>query len=280
MNTETRRAVGFDLDGVLIVNPFDSCVVPRLERLLASAPKLAGLDAQEVSQRVRGAIRSGWQRRMATEDLASAYDWDAIYLEAAVEFGLPSVASSGINVSGWVEECCAAGGHIRALPGAAELLERLAIAGSRLVVISNGYAPYQEPVLRALGLFDFFDAVVTPDRVGYAKPDRRIFEAAGHLDVFVGDTLLHDILGARQAGIEAVWVNPALPADLAVQTPRQRAASPQLEALVRTSLAATPFASFHPEADAKSCLPAAVVTGMSEVADVVLASGAAATAQR
>lgn len=273
-------AFGFDLDGVLMVNPFDSCVVPRLERLLAASTSMIGLERQEVSIRVRGAIRRGWQQRMATGDLAAAYDWDAIYLQAAAELGAHEEAQASIDVGLWVRDCCAEGGHIEALPGAEEMLARLAAAGARLVVISNGYATYQEPVLERLGLLKYFDEVVTPDRVGYAKPDRRIFQAAGRLDAFVGDTLVHDVLGARQAGIPAVWVLPTLPPDMAVLSPLERAASPHLDALLAASLGASLHTGFHPEADPDSCRPSAVVQSLPEVADLLLTAPWSAVAQR
>src|SRR5690606_19699282 len=246
---------------------------------LAASPLLTGLEPKEVATRVRGAIRRGWQQRMATGDLAAAYDWDAIYRQAAAELGAHGAAQA-IDVGLWVRECCAEGGYIEALPGAAEMLGRLAAAGARLVVISNGYAPYQEPVLEQLGLLEHFDEVVTPDRVGYAKPDPRIFEAAGRLDAFVGDTLVHDVLGARQAGIAAVWVQPSLSADLAALSPLERALSPDLEALLHASLTASPHSSFHPEADSASCRPSAVVRSMSEVADLLLADMGPAAVQR
>jgi HAD superfamily hydrolase (TIGR01549 family) len=280
VENQDRPAFGFDLDGVLMVNPFDTCVVPRLERLLAASAAMAGLGDAEVSQRVRGAIRRGWQERMATGDLAAAYDWDAIYLQAAEELLAPLDARSVVDVGQWVRECCAEGGHIRALPGAEEMLARLSDAGARLVVISNGYAPYQEPVLEALGLLRYFDEVVTPDRVGYAKPDARIFQAAGHLDAFVGDTLVHDMLGARRAGIDAVWVQPSLPPVLAKLGPRERAASPHSASLVRASLRASAHTRFHPEADEDSCRPDAVVASMSEVADLLVATRNLAAAQQ
>lgn len=215
---------------------------------------------------------------MATGDLAAAYDWDAIYIEVAEELEAPIDVNSAIDVGLWVRECCAEGDHVRALPGVGEMLAELSSAGARLVVISNGYAPYQEPVLEWLGLLDYFAEVVTPDRVGYAKPDKRIFAAAGRLDAFVGDTLVHDVLGARQAGIAAIWVQPSLPPSLAALSPLERAASPDLDSLLSASLSASPHSRYHPEANVDSCRPAAVVGTMSEAADLLLATMSQATA--
>jgi len=65
-----------------------------------------------------------------------------------------------------------------------------------------------------LDLDSSFRHFVVSDSVGYAKPDRRIFEHACNLAgvapreaVFVGDRLDVDIAGAKSAGMRAVWFN-------------------------------------------------------------------------
>ena len=262
--------VGFDLDGVLIRNPFETCVLPRLEELLSSTPGARALGEETIGNAVRRRVGAGWRARMATGDLASAYDWDAIYREVAVALGADPERCGNIDVAAWVRECCGLDGHIAALPGAPELLSGLVAAGHRLVVISNGYAAYQEPVLAALGLLPHFAEVVTPEKVGHAKPDPRIFAAAGHLDVFVGDTLVHDVLGARQAGIYSVWVASHLPAGLSGKGPIERANDPEIVGVIRSSLTTSPHTSFHPEADEHSCRPDAVVSDMYEAAALLL----------
>lgn len=270
MNVREPLNVGFDLDGVLIRNPFETCVLPRLEALLSSTPAAQELGEESVGNAVRRRVGAGWRARMATGDLASAYDWDAIYREVAVDLGADPGRLADIDVAAWVRECCGMDGHIASLPGASELLMGLESAGHRLVVISNGYAAYQEPVLAALGLLPHFDEVVTPESVGHAKPDPRIFAAAGPLDVFVGDTLVHDVLGARQAGIFTVWVSSRLPTGLASLDPLERAGDPAILDVIRGSLTTSPHASYHPEADEHSCRPDAVVRDMYEASELLL----------
>ncbi len=262
-------AVGFDLDGVLMRNPFETCVVPRLAELLKATPGLSDLDEQEATLAVRRRVSGGWQRRMEVGDLVAAYDWDGIYREVAAELGGDPKLASRIDVAGWVADCCGPGGHIAALPGAREALSGLAELGARLVVVTNGFAAYQEPVLSRLGLLPYFDAVVTPERAGAAKPQRRIFTAAGPLDLFVGDTLVHDVLGARSADIASAWVRPRLPQELAPLLPEERAAHPSLPALLERSLAASPHRRFHPEADLDNCRPDYVLGRVDEVVGVV-----------
>jgi len=87
-------------------------------------------------------------------------------------------------------------------------LERLR-AKYRLFALSNGNAD-----LERCGIAHLFDGHVTASAAGAAKPDARIF---AHLlrtagvppsDVLhVGDDPLADVVGAAQAGMQAVWLN-------------------------------------------------------------------------
>jgi 2-haloalkanoic acid dehalogenase type II len=78
-----------------------------------------------------------------------------------------------------------------------------------LVSLSNGNAD-----LERVGLREFFRAVVSAREFGVGKPDPRIFHAAaGAVEVqrgqvlHVGDDATLDVLGALNAGMQAVWVN-------------------------------------------------------------------------
>lgn len=79
----------------------------------------------------------------------------------------------------------------------------------RLLAVTNGNAS-----LEKIGADDLFHDVIYAERVGAAKPDHRIFDAAvkaGGADardtLHVGDHPEYDVHGARQAGLAAVWVN-------------------------------------------------------------------------
>jgi 2-haloalkanoic acid dehalogenase type II len=80
-----------------------------------------------------------------------------------------------------------------------------------LVSLSNGNADLQR-----VGLAPFFRAAVSAREFGVGKPDPRIFHAAaGAVDVVphevlhVGDDATLDVMGALNAGMQAVWVNRA-----------------------------------------------------------------------
>ncbi len=78
-----------------------------------------------------------------------------------------------------------------------------------LVALSNGNAD-----VHRVGLGSYFRAAVSAQAFGVAKPDPRIFhEAAARVGVaasavlHIGDDAALDIQGAREAGMQCVWIN-------------------------------------------------------------------------
>ena len=104
-----------------------------------------------------------------------------------------------------------------AAPGSYEVLNDLQQRGVRLGLISNtGTTPGAtfRQSLKSLGLLDYFDVLTFSDEVGLAKPSPRIFhltlEQLGVTPgraIHVGDTLEHDIAGAKAAGMGSLWIN-------------------------------------------------------------------------
>jgi putative hydrolase of the HAD superfamily len=99
------------------------------------------------------------------------------------------------------------------MPGAKELLEYLSDK-YKLHIISNGFYDAQRLKLQSSEIDVYFDRVITSDKVGAAKPDKRIFEEAvksinarKRESVFVGDNLENDFLGAMKSGIDQIWYN-------------------------------------------------------------------------
>ena len=101
-----------------------------------------------------------------------------------------------------------------AVAGAIALLEALRAAGVPVTIVTNNGTSEQRGKLTGCGLADLIHALVTSEDVGVSKPDVRIFEHALALTatpaddaVMFGDAWATDIVGARQAGIRAVWFN-------------------------------------------------------------------------
>ncbi len=99
-------------------------------------------------------------------------------------------------------------------PQALPLLEALKSRGFHLGVISNAA---DEDNTQALidkgGIRPYLEFIMSSAAFGRRKPDRRIFEAAlkhfrlpAEHAVMVGDTYEADIIGAKGAGMHAIWI--------------------------------------------------------------------------
>lgn len=93
--------------------------------------------------------------------------------------------------------------------GAEECCRRLRVAGIRLAVVSN-WDVRLRPLLRDLGIADWFDTIVVSAEEGVEKPDPEIFHrACQRLGVepaaalMIGDSPKNDVEGARAAGLDA-----------------------------------------------------------------------------
>lgn len=99
------------------------------------------------------------------------------------------------------------------MPHATDILDYLT-QYYRLAVITNGFEEIQHQKLTAGSLHPYFDHIITSQKAGYKKPSREIFDCALQLNgvtnmeaVMVGDNLITDIGGARNASIDAVFLN-------------------------------------------------------------------------
>ncbi len=93
----------------------------------------------------------------------------------------------------------------------ADVLPALAYLASRfpIIVVSNGNAD-----VARMGLGAHFCGDVSAHKMGFGKPDPRIFHAAAHAAgvaphevLHVGDDPLLDVLGGLDAGMQTAWVN-------------------------------------------------------------------------
>lgn len=102
----------------------------------------------------------------------------------------------------------------RPIPGALQVLDALRGEG-RIAVVSNNVTAEQMQKLAACGLDRLLDAAVISEDAGVAKPAPEIFHialarigATAADAIMIGDSWSADILGARGAGVEAIWYNP------------------------------------------------------------------------
>lgn len=99
--------------------------------------------------------------------------------------------------------------HVDVVPG----VSALHAAGRRLVTLSNGSDMVADRLLRAAGIRDLFDVLLTVEDASRWKPARDAYEyAAKACGVEPAEMMLvavhpWDIHGANAAGLQTVWVN-------------------------------------------------------------------------
>lgn len=97
--------------------------------------------------------------------------------------------------------------------GAREVVDEMA-RQYRVGMITNGVPDLQHEKMRRSRFVGRFDPLVISGELGIGKPDARVFEhLLGRADVkaanavMVGNSLVSDIAGARNAGVASVWIN-------------------------------------------------------------------------
>lgn len=206
----TVRAPRAAFDAVLL-DAFGTLVElePPAPRLRAGLWEIARVDVGEAAagRAFRAEIEHYLAHHLEGRDAGSL---DALRADCAEvirrSLGLPD----GAHVA--VREAMLGAIRFVAYPDAAPALAALRSCGMRLVVASNWDCSLDD-ALASAGLGGAVDAVVPSAKVGAAKPDTRLFAAAleeagvspGRA-VHVGDSVEHDVEGARAAGVTAVLV--------------------------------------------------------------------------
>jgi putative hydrolase of the HAD superfamily len=99
------------------------------------------------------------------------------------------------------------------MPGMLETLQTLQSRGFKLGVITNGHSFQQQTKIDALEIRGFFETVLVSAEVNIKKPNARIYQLAlekleleaNHVWM-VGDHVVNDVLGARDAGLTGIWL--------------------------------------------------------------------------
>ncbi|MDX8364235.1 HAD family hydrolase [Cytobacillus sp. IB215665] len=102
------------------------------------------------------------------------------------------------------------------IDGITRILSSLVQKQLRLVVISNGKMDIQYRKIIQMGLHTIFpkEFVIVSEDVGVEKPHKQIFDYAknavkmeGKKALYIGDSWELDVLGAKQAGWDAIYFN-------------------------------------------------------------------------
>lgn len=197
------QAITLDLDDTLwpVAPTIAGAEQDLLQWLRAHTPKTAKLTLQgEVKQAIRQAV--------VAQHSTKAHDLGFLRCEVIRE----TMRQAGDDPQRADEAYAvfnAARQHVTLYDGVEEALTRLS-AKYRLVAISNGTADvFITPAA------PYFHAAFKAHEVGVAKPDVKIYQlATSHLALdanqvlHVGDDARTDVWGAREAGMQTVWINP------------------------------------------------------------------------
>jgi putative hydrolase of the HAD superfamily len=206
------RALSLDLDETLLDGSrFEESILGTCETIAARQPGLVVSRLME----------------------ANSEAWRTYWPEAEHGWTLGSLAGAAVTLEVWRRTLRACGCHdeplvrfastthlqlgqetYRLFDDVRDLFTSIERARVPMALVTNGAADSQRDKLRALDLEHWFDAVLISGEVGVAKPDTSIFQMAlDALDVpgdrvwHVGDNLATDIIGAKAAGLTAVWLN-------------------------------------------------------------------------
>lgn len=133
--------------------------------------------------------------------------WRDCFVKVFAESGLPGDPQRAV-------ERCVEGQASRELyPDALPTLESLA-GRYKLAALSNADARYLRTLLERDGIYQRLDAVLSSEEAREYKPCPgpfrevlRRLDVAPHEAMYVGDTLLDDVLGAKNVGMRAAWLN-------------------------------------------------------------------------
>ncbi|SHM72475.1 HAD family hydrolase [Gracilibacillus kekensis] len=96
------------------------------------------------------------------------------------------------------------------------LLDHLSMNKYQLAVLTNGEVDHQMMKVKQLGITKWIpeENIFVSAGIGYSKPNRKVFE---HLEnklnlskentIYIGDSFENDIIGAKQVGWKATWMN-------------------------------------------------------------------------
>jgi putative hydrolase of the HAD superfamily len=189
------EAVLFDLDGTL----YDR---DRLVRALLEEQ----YDA--FSAELAGIARGQFVSAALTMDEHGYGDKSTGYPRLVHELGLPARLAERLVEYFWrrYDAFCELEDETR------QTLETLKAHGLKLGIVTNGSVSMQTRKIEALGLEQWFDAIVISEAEGVRKPEAEIFQravarcsVARRAAVFVGDHPQIDVEGARDAGLRAIW---------------------------------------------------------------------------
>jgi putative hydrolase of the HAD superfamily len=207
----SQSTVVFDVGGTLL--RFNYAALAKLY-VQAAAAQGALIDFQKAYRTIEQLESEMpiWQqkRQVSLEKDNGREFWDSFYSEGFRRLGVTQDMSLAVTE---IRERFQRAEFEQLFEDVIPTLEHLAARGVQLGILSNFSANLEE-VLRQLDVHRYFRFFVVSGIAGVEKPDPEIFELTIRVAnrqasdiVYIGDSIFHDIEGARQAGMAAILLD-------------------------------------------------------------------------
>ncbi|MCB5936680.1 HAD family hydrolase [Caldibacillus thermoamylovorans] len=106
-------------------------------------------------------------------------------------------------------------GRITLYPQVRQLLNQLKVRRIQLAILTNGPLEHQKKKIEQLNLLTWIPTsrIFISGRIGFAKPNIKAFQYVEkkmnltEQPIYIGDSYTNDVVGAKKAGWQAIWVN-------------------------------------------------------------------------
>ena len=201
----------FDVGGTLVLLNYDAIARLYLDAGATLGIALDFAKARAVIETLENEVPLRQQNRpVSLEGDNGRNFWDEFYTEGFRQLGVMGDVSRAVTD---LRERFQRGEFEALYADVLPTLTALHAHGKRLGILSN-FSPNLENVLRQIGIHGYFSFCVVSAIVGVEKPDPRIFDLMVRVAstprsdiVYVGDSIFHDIEGARNAGIAGILVD-------------------------------------------------------------------------
>lgn len=239
----------FDIDLTLVDNQFSGKVIDELLQEIVDA---SGHSVDELMQELDA---ENTRRQQNDPDNLLTMDWQDMVQQMAQKYGV--TLSTSVDKL-WLEYAKTEG--VIVLDNAPQVLQQLRADHRKLVIATKGLSKYQDSVLEAAKLTQYFDDILTPDKTGYLKTSPAYFDKyRNHEAIFIqiGDHYYDDVMCAKRNGFYSVMRAPidALAAYAPFERPKML--EPHLSKIHTYPAAGTDIR------------PDAVVISLQEVPDVI-----------
>ena len=202
------KAVIFDLDGTLY--DYDQADTAGFATLTAFMKQQFGMEEADFRRAFSGAVNE--VATILDTSCAALHDRYLRFHLLLEKAGLPIIPHAWNMTQAYWSGFMA---NLVPMPGLRETLLLLKEKGLILGIGTNMMVDYQLKKMEKLDCAELFDFLVTSEEAGSEKPMQPLFwrcaakaSCAARECLFVGDSYHHDVVGAVNAGMQAVWLQP------------------------------------------------------------------------